>query len=218
MGNSKGKSQKRFDRKTRRSMILDSAAELIAEEGVAQLSLESIGQKANVSKTLMYRYFGSQIELLRELLDREYDSLRDQQAVAAENAETYEDLVRNVTRAYLSYIEERGLIIEKLQAYPNISNKQDPTHYRREAAVSYLAKLVSDSFDIPMDMAIACTDISFGLPASAGDFLLRSKMDRQKIEDLTVAMMMGGMMGVRYDVSVAGAKLKRPTLPKKKGG
>ena len=205
----KKETRQRFSRATRRAMILDSAAELIVENGTSNLSMEVIGERAKVSKTLMYRYFEGLIELLRELLDREYNTLRKLQSEAAENAETYGELVRKVTQVYLIYIEERGPIIEKLQAYPNISDMHDPTDYRRNSAVGYLAELVSESFDIPMDIAVASTDISFGLPAAAGSFLLRSGMDRQTVEDLTVAMMIGGMSGVRHDISIRSQKLKR---------
>lgn len=190
-------------------MILDSAADLIAKDGVANLSLELIGEKAGVSKTLMYRYFDGLVEFLRELLDREYNSLRQSQNEAAANAETYGELVRSLTRAYLQYIEKRGLIIESLQAYPDVSTLHDPTDFRRTEAVQFLAELVSGSFNISMETAIACTDISFGLPATAGKFLLRSGMDRQKVEDLTVAMMIGGMSGVKHDFTVSSQALKR---------
>ncbi|MEL7217980.1 MAG: helix-turn-helix domain-containing protein [Pseudomonadota bacterium] len=180
-------------------MILDSAAELIAEHGTADLSLEAIGEKAAVSKTLMYRYFGSLVVLLKALLNREYRHLQTEQLKAAEGAETYEDLVRKVTRAYLLYIEERGLIIERLQAYPNIAQAQDPTHYNREPSVHYFSEVTAEVFDIPLDVAIAGTEISFGLPAAAGDFLVRSGMDRQTVEDITVAMILGSIAGLRSD-------------------
>ncbi len=205
---------RRFSRETRRAMILDSAAELIAEKGTAELSLESIGQHAEVSKTLMYRYFGSLIELLRDLLDQEFKHLRDTQFQASKGVETYEELVRNVTKAYLRYIEDRGLIIERLQAYPNIAGAQDPTHFRREPAVQYFAELTSATFDIPMDIATASTEISFGLPAAAGQYLIKSGADRQTVEDITVAMILGGIVGVQYDALGAKQKLKRPAKEK----
>ena len=120
-------------------MILDSASALIAQKGTADLSLEAIGEVAGVSKTLMYRYFGSLVELLTQLLNREYRHLRSEQLKAAEEATTYEDLVRRVTRAYLTYIEERGLIVERMQAYPNIAQAHDPTNYKREPSVFYFS-------------------------------------------------------------------------------
>lgn len=202
---------RRFSREKRMSMILDSAAQLIAEQGTADLSLETIGEQAGVSKTLMYRYFGSLLDLLKRLLNREYRHLRTKQLEAAEDAETYEDLVRGVTRAYLLYIEERGLIVERLQAYPNIAQPQDPTHYNREPSIHYFSEVTAEVFDIPIDIAIAGTEISFGLPAAAGDFLVRSGMDRQLIEDVTVAMILGSIAGLRNDTLGRKVKVRAPS-------
>lgn len=209
MAKKQSQPKQRFSRKVRRSMILDSAADMIATDGTSGLSMEAIGQKAEVSKALMYRYFDSLIDLLRELLDRELKALRRQQFEVAEKATTFEELVRNVTRVYLLNIEERGMVIERLQAYPNISNAPDPTYFRRGQAVEYFANLVAKSFDLPIEDAAAYTDISFGLPASAGEYLLRSGMSRQRVEDITVAMIIGSLTGMKYDISIRSQKLKR---------
>ncbi|NVE94344.1 TetR/AcrR family transcriptional regulator [Altererythrobacter lutimaris] len=202
---------RRFGREKRMSMILDSAASLIVEQGTADLSLESIGEHAGVSKTLMYRYFGTLVSLLKALLNREYRHLRAQQLEAAESADTYEDLVRKVTREYLLYIEERGLIIDRLQAYPNIARAQDPTHYNREPSVEYFAEITAELFGFQSDVAIAATEISFGIPAAAGEFLVRSGMDRQLIEDITVSMILGSVSGLRTDMLGRQLKVKPPS-------
>lgn len=62
---------------------------------------------------------------------------------------------------------------------------------------------------MPMDVARAATDISFGLPASAGGYLLRSDMDRQAMEDLTVSMIVGTFVGARNDHLTRRKKFKR---------
>ena len=185
-------------------MILDRAAELIASEGISNLSMEQIGQYAGVSKSLVYNYFENLTELLKELLDRELKELRAQQFEAAENASSFEEMVRNITHVYLSYIDERGLILEQLQSDPGISDGHDPTAYGRSDSVAYLGAIVSKQFDIPIELAKAATDISFGLPASAGSYLLRRKMSRQEIEDLTVSMIVGSVLQVRNDYLAKG--------------
>ena len=60
--------RRRYSPEVRRAMILDEAAEIISREGVANLSLEGIGQQAGVSKSLVYNYFGSLLELMNCLL------------------------------------------------------------------------------------------------------------------------------------------------------
>ena len=203
------KKRQRFSPEKRRELILDFTADIIAREGVAALSMDRIGKEAGVSKSLVYNYFPSLTELLRELFDRELRRLRRLQTAEAEKAETFEDLVRGVTHQYLKYIEERGLIIERLQAEPSVSSIHDPTDYSRDAAVVYLAKIVSENFGLPTDVARAATDISFGLPASAGAYLLRAKMSRAEIEDLTVTMIIGSLSKVQSDFLTRRRPLKR---------
>lgn len=193
------KRRTRLDPEQRRSLILDHTAEIIAVEGVAALSMERVGREAGISKSLVYNYFPNLGELLSELLERELRRLRRLQGAAAEGATTFEGLVRAVTHVYLKYIDERGLIIERLQAEPTVSAIHDPTEYGREAAVDYLADIVMRHFDLPAEIARAATDISFGLPASAGAYLLRHGMSHQELEDLTVTMILGSMTALKTE-------------------
>ena len=193
------KIRRRYSPEVRRDMILDCTAEIIAQDGISSLTMEKIGQNAGVSKALVYNYFDSQSDLLKELLGRELKALRMKQFAAAEKAKTFEDLVRSVTHEYLSYIDKRGLIIEQLQSDPGISRGQDPTQYDRNTSVQYLAPLTARQFDLPMDLAKAVVDISFGLPASAGAYLLKRELDLQTVEDITVSMILGTILQVRND-------------------
>jgi TetR/AcrR family transcriptional regulator, fatty acid biosynthesis regulator len=183
--------RRRLTPEARRSSILDCAANIIARDGMAMLSIEQIGKEAAISKSLVYAYFPNLTALLRELYLREMKRLRRRQAEAAEKVESFEQLIRSVTHAYLSYIDERGLIIERLQAEPSVSENHDPTDFNREIAVDYLTDVVLRFYKLPRAIARAATDISFGLPASAGSYLHRHDLDLQTLEDLTVAMVLG---------------------------
>lgn len=185
--------RRRFSPEKRRSLILDHTAEIVARDGVAALSMEKIGKEAGISKSLVYTYFDNLTELLRELLQRELKRLRILQVKEAETAENFEALVRGITHQYLKYIEDRGLLIERLQAEPSVSDGHDPTDYSRSDAVEYIGEYVARNFNLPRDLALAVTDISFGLPANAGAYFLHGNMSRQEIEDITVTMILGSM-------------------------
>lgn len=189
-------------------MILDAAADMVEREGIWQLSMEKIAGQAQVSKTLIYKYFESLQALLRELLDRELRQLRRDQAAAAQAATTFEDLVRGITKAYLRNIAKKGLLIERLQADPAISHSTDPTGFNREEAVEYIAKIVHRNFEIPLETARAVTDISFGVPSAAGSYLLHHDVDLDDLEDITVSMIIGSVNGIRTDYMVRKRKLR----------
>ncbi|MEO1643108.1 MAG: TetR/AcrR family transcriptional regulator, partial [Pseudomonadota bacterium] len=63
--------RRRFSPEVRRAMILDAAAEIVAREGVSNVSFETISQAASISKSLVYTYFEGVPQLLQELLKRE---------------------------------------------------------------------------------------------------------------------------------------------------
>ncbi|MEM1144986.1 MAG: helix-turn-helix domain-containing protein [Pseudomonadota bacterium] len=201
--------KRRYSPEVRRSMLLDAAATLIECDGISQLSMERIAKHADVSKSLIYRYFDSIQDLMRELLRRELVHLRETQFAAAEAAETFEELVRGITKSYLGNIARKGLLIERLQSDPAISATKDPTAFDRERAVDYLANIVNRNFDIPMDVARAVTDISFGVPSAAGAYLLRHEIDFDDLIEITVSMIIGSVNGIRDDYMIRKRKLKR---------
>ncbi len=184
-------------------MILEHAAEAIATEGISSINMERLGRAVGVSKSLIYSYFPSLNDLLWALLKQEYTHLRKLQAEAADSAETLEQLVRRVTRVYLKYIEERGLLMERLSAEPAVTQYGDPTMYGRQPAVDYLTKTISKTLGIDPAIAAPAIDISFGLPAAAGRYLTQHEVDRQKIEDITVTMILGAIeaVGKSYNLS-----------------
>lgn len=186
----------RLSPQKRRAMILDHAAVVVAEDGVKAATMDRIARQAQVSKSLLYAYFDNVSELMRELLQRELRRLRRKQAQAANEADDFRGMVRAVTHEYIDYIAERGLIIQRLQAEPSIAEGRDPTDYGRRDAVRFVAKVVSRNFDLPMDLAVACTDISFGIPAAAGHFMESADNDPKWVEDITVEMIAGSIEAV----------------------
>jgi AcrR family transcriptional regulator len=203
------KAQRRYAPAVRRAMILDAAAAIIEREGMWQLSMERVASQAEISKALIYKYFTNIESLLGELLQRELKLLRREQAQAAEAATTFEELVRGVTKVYLRNIARKGLLIERLQADPAISRSTSPTDFNREEAVAYIAAIVSRNFDMPLETARAVTDISFGVPSAAGAYLLHHDVDIDDLEDITVAMIIGSVNGVRTDYMMRRRKLQR---------
>ena len=185
-------------------MILDCAAKLVADEGVSAVTMERLGTEAEISKALVYNYFPSVTVLLQTLLTREYRHLRRNQLEVAENADTLEQLVRQVTKVYLSYISDRGLIIERLSLEPSVANSGDPNKYGRDPAVNYLAEILSDNFNIDIEVARATVDISYGMPTAAGQYLIHHDTSLQTVEDITVVMILGSYQAIqeKYETSL----------------
>ncbi|TQV81029.1 TetR/AcrR family transcriptional regulator [Exilibacterium tricleocarpae] len=201
--------RKRYSREVRRSMFLDEAAKIIANRGVAGLTLEQVAVESSVSKSLIYNYFDSVTELLKELHVRELKALHSLKAAAVEKAETFEEMIRGVTHTYLSFIEKRGLIFDRLQSEVAVSGGKDPTYFQRRETVNYLATLTAEHFDIPVDLARKAIEVSYGMPAAAGEYLLRGEVEREELEDITVAMIIGSITYLRNDYLVRQRKLRK---------
>ena len=75
--------------------------------------------------------------------------------------------------------------------------------------MDYLTEIVIAHFDLPRDIARAATDISFGLPASAGSYLKRHELDLQTLEDLTVTMILGTFTQLKSDYVARRQPLRR---------
>jgi len=187
------KARTRLSPEARIAEILDHTATIVSTDGVAAVTMEKVGNSAGISKSLVYSYFPSTTDLLKQLLNRELRSLRREQIRASEGANSFNQLIRAVTRVYLQHIEERGTLIYRLQSEPSVSSGGGVTDYSRESAVQHLAEMAHRTFDIPMSIVLPATDISFGLPDAAGNYLDRTKADRQLIEDITVAMIQASM-------------------------
>ena len=194
----------------RKQLILDAAANLIDSEGMASVSMERLGREAGVSKSLIYAYYPSLQELLQTLLRTEYKKLRDLQIAAAEEANTFEELVRKITGAYMNYMQERGLILERLAAEPSVAIEGDPTEYNRESAVRYLAEILHRNYGFEPEIAKAVVDISFGLPAAGGHYLIRHDLDRDTVEELTATMILGSIQAVKDKFDLSEKALSKP--------
>jgi AcrR family transcriptional regulator len=206
------KTRVRLSPEQREQEILKYTASVVSQKGVFAVSIEQIGKALGISKSTVYAYFPSTTDLLQALYKQEMKSLRAAQHKAVLNAATLEQLVRGVTNEYLNYINEKGLLISRLQSDPSLSDVGGLTEYGRDVAVNYLAEVISKTFDIPMALATPAVDISFGLPEAAGQCLNRKVTDKKTIEDLTVTMILASIQAIKD-----GYDLKLKPIPKMDG-
>jgi AcrR family transcriptional regulator len=83
------------------SQLLDAASRLLADGGLAALSLRELGKAVGVSRSAAYHYFPDKATLLARVGERGFATLRDQiRAAIAEATEMEEQLVAGL-RAYV---------------------------------------------------------------------------------------------------------------------
>ena len=72
----------------KREAILEAAARLFAERGIAPTSMEAVAERADVSKMTVYSNFRDKAELLKAVFARNMARLRYDELTAAPDAET----------------------------------------------------------------------------------------------------------------------------------
>lgn len=186
--------------------ILDAAAELVVETGIAQLNMERIAQKAGVSKGLVYAYFPNVTVLLQEVLKREHRALQVQQMQAISSTGSFEEMARATAHNNHERYNERGLLIERLRGDPAVADAMRNTDRKtRRAVVDYLTGQVTDNYDMPDDVARLATELVIG----PGHEYQRISADRlRKMDEVWGAMMVGAMKELekRYGKTVTEKK------------
>ena len=96
------KTEEQFEqiRSDRKASILDAALHIFGEEGYHSASISKISKRAGVSKGLMYNYFDSKEDLLKELLDTVFDTIMDAMGIVAGEEITDELLVSHINRSF----------------------------------------------------------------------------------------------------------------------
>src|SRR5580698_7986448 len=64
--------QTRIKGPARRERLLDAAADIVLEQGVAAVTMDGVAARNGVNRAIAYRYFADRDDLLASLLDREY--------------------------------------------------------------------------------------------------------------------------------------------------
>jgi AcrR family transcriptional regulator len=186
--------RRRLDPEVRKELILDEAARVVAEEGVSAVNMERIGREAGISKALVYNYFPSKQALLSNLLLREYNRFAAQGREAAKQAVGFEQLVRQTTRAYFAYVEECGVLIQRLMSEPDLANVMRSADAEgRQRTVQLFIGAMTREFNLSPELAGTVTEVAMGLTGAAGDLLSRGAKSPAAMEDLVVTLIMGGI-------------------------
>lgn len=92
-------------KKEKRMIIENAALEIFAEDGYHHASVSKIAKRAGVSKGLMYNYFHSKEELLKELIRDIIKGVSEELALPFDKDLTDEDLV-NFVKVSLNLVKE----------------------------------------------------------------------------------------------------------------
>lgn len=89
--------------------ILDAAEEIVAEQGIARASLQSVAERAGVAVGTIYNYFADRDELFQALFQRRRSEIISaiEAAAKASVKATFEAQLSSFVRAILAAFDER---------------------------------------------------------------------------------------------------------------
>jgi AcrR family transcriptional regulator len=149
----------------RRSQLIDAAASIAMESGGAAITVAAVAQRAGLSRTSVYEYFGSGSELVADLVIDELGSFAETLNAAVADCKDAQCVVTCWVKGALTYIADgRHLLAKALNA---TTLPQERAHQIRVAHRALLAPLI-DSLeklqvqDVQQALAFiqAVTDVS----------------------------------------------------------
>ena len=206
-----GRKRTRLPAADRREQLLDVAAAIALDSGLLALSMESVAERAGVSKGLGYAYFENADALALALYDREVGELYRRVEAAVSAATGFEARIRAGVRAYLDVVAERGALLGVLEVRMQGRWLRRSGKKRLGQFIAFWAGEIERELGVPPEVASALA----AAKTSAVDALSRSarrrKLPRAQIEELCVQFSLGGLEAIRDFGSHAKVDPKRPS-------
>jgi AcrR family transcriptional regulator len=96
---------KRLPRAVREQQMLDAAVQMFSLNGYHETSMDTIAAEAQISKPMLYLYYGSKEELFGACLNREMSRFIDVVRADIDFEKSPKDLLRNTIGSFLRYID-----------------------------------------------------------------------------------------------------------------
>jgi len=153
----------RLARADRREELLDSALDLVASGDVESVSVDSVADRAGVSRSLVYKHFANRTEILTALYERESSRLHDELSAAVMAAPTLEEKYRALCHGSLAAAKERGQIFDGLRSAAGMNRELRKVQRERdrETAAAYV-RMTERQAGVPREIAEPVTALLLG--------------------------------------------------------
>lgn len=137
---------KRIPRAIREQQMLDSAIRVFADLGYRSASMDTIARDANISKPMLYLYYGSKEELFSACVARESGRLIEGLTSAATGSDGPRDSLESVVQAFLEFVDANAdswtVVYRQAMAEPVFRDEVEKT---RSVLVDLTADLLAQN-------------------------------------------------------------------------
>ena len=196
---------KRLPRAVREQQMLDAAVQMFSVNGYHETSMDTIAAQAQISKPMLYLYYGSKEDLFGACLNREMSRFIDAVRADIDFTQSPKDLLRNTIVSFLRYIDENRA--SWIVMYTQASSSQAFAHLvgeGRERIVELVAGLVRAGTRNPMtDAEIEMMAVALvGAGEAVANRLSTGHTDVDEAAEMMINLFWRGLKGSPADRDV----------------
>lgn len=147
----------------RRESLIDTAARIVVERGVEDVSMESVAEQAGVSRALVYKHFANRGEMLTAVYRREAVLLHEEMAAEVRSADSLHGMFSALIRASFRVSAERGALFAALRSAGAWNRDLRAEQRARDRqTIKVFAAQASREYSIPLPQAQRATAMLLG--------------------------------------------------------
>ncbi|HYD44762.1 MAG TPA: TetR/AcrR family transcriptional regulator [Phenylobacterium sp.] len=181
----------------RREQLMGAAAEIIASDGLAEVTMKAVARRVGISEAMAHNYFPQRRDLLLAIARRELHAMETHRRRALMRGHNRQARVMLSTVTYLQQVAERGALVQILTQSSEIRSalraERDVT---RRWDGDQTSKELEDRYGVPRELAQAATTVLTAVSLRAGRLLAGGKLSLQAAQDLTLAITGAGNRAV----------------------
>ena len=192
----------RLSPEARREQLMETAAGLIAREGLHAATMKRVAREAGLCEAQAHNHFPRRTDLLVALARRELAAMNDERQAEIERGHDNLTRVTLSTLAYLRQVEQRGALIQRLL---NSAEVRAGLRAAREQQRGYSRRRMTDrltgQYGVEADLARGATVVLTAVCLRAGRLLAERKIPLRMAERLSLAIVTAGNREIVQGVS-----------------
>ena len=190
----------RPSRLERREFFVDVVAELVAEEGLAAVTMERIAALAEVSKPVLYSHFADRGALLTALLERCWQSLDAAVQAKLKDARTLDESLLALVSGYFDELDRQGPVLQLMV----VGGWHEPAveqarRRRHRAAEQQWSTFYQEHLGLPRAVTDPAAAILRSALEGAAAFHIEHPENRNEVVSTCVTVMRAGLDRLRRD-------------------
>jgi AcrR family transcriptional regulator len=178
----------------RRDALLDAAVELIAGGDIDDVSMDTVAERAGVSRPLVYKHFANRHELLSAVYRREAGTVHEELSAQVVAAGTVEEMFRTLVSGSMRVMAERGHLFAVLRSAGGRTREiRDQQRSRDRDTVKAFSARAARQYGLGRREVAPATAVLLGaIDSVVAQWRLRPTQENaQHLEEVYMAMVSG---------------------------